>query len=177
MALTPVIAGATPSLTLVAMVKLLLKFRAGLKVTPASKADTKTIRLQSSHMPMSYADLCVTAPEVAVVRLPAATFDRVRVAVMLALSTSLATMSIRLSVVSSVYVSSALRVVAVGALLTLSLHDALPILIAGATPSLTLVAMVKLLLKFRAGLKVTPASKVLTSAIAPLALHTPVPAL
>ena len=49
--------------------------------------------------------------------------------------------------------------------------------IAAATPSLTLVAIVKLLLKFAAGVKVTPASKVLTSAIAPLAVHTPVPAL
>jgi pilus assembly protein CpaE len=46
-----------------------------------------------------------------------------------------------------------------------------------ATPSLTLVAMVKLLLKSSAGVKLTPASKVLTSASAPLAVHTPVPAL
>ena len=46
-----------------------------------------------------------------------------------------------------------------------------------ATPSLTLVAMVKLLLKLSAGVKLTPASKVLTSASAPLAVHTPVPAL
>src|SRR5437660_6986019 len=51
--------------------------------------------------------------------------------------------------------------------------DLLTPVIAGATPSLMLVAIVKLLLKFRAGLKVTPASKALTSAMAPLALHTP----
>ncbi len=50
------------------------------------------------------------------VRLPArAGLDRVRVAVTLALSTSLATMSTRLSVVSSTYVSAAERLVAVGA--------------------------------------------------------------
>src|SRR5438128_2696094 len=45
--------------------------------------------------------------------------------------------------------------------------------IAAATPSLTLVAIVKLPLKFAAGLKVTPASSALTSAIAPDAVHTP----
>src|SRR5256885_2318476 len=41
-------------------------------------------------------------------------------------------------------------------------------------PSLTLVAMVKLLLKLAAGTKVMPASRVLTSAMAPEAVHTPV---
>ena len=48
---------------------------------------------------------------------------------------------------------------------------------AGATPSDTDVAMVKLELKFAAGLKVTAASRALTLATAPLAAHTPVPAL
>ena len=48
---------------------------------------------------------------------------------------------------------------------------------ASATPSLMLVAIVKLLLKFKAGVKVTPASNAFTSARAPLAVHTPVPAL
>ena len=48
---------------------------------------------------------------------------------------------------------------------------------AGAAPSLTLVAIVKLPLKFEAGENVTPASSALTSAIAPEAVHTPVPAL
>ena len=45
---------------------------------------------------------------------------------------------------------------------------------AGATPSLTLVAMLKLPLKLAVGVKVTPASRALTSAMAPEALHTPV---
>ena len=48
---------------------------------------------------------------------------------------------------------------------------------AGATPSLTLVAIVKLPLKFAAGVNVTPASSALTSASAPEAVQTPVPAL
>ena len=48
---------------------------------------------------------------------------------------------------------------------------------AAATPSLTLVAIVKLLLKFAAGVNVNAASNVLTSAMAPLADQTPVPAL
>ena len=100
MFLTPVIAGATPSLTLVAMVKLLLKFSAGVKVTPASKALTSAIAPLAVHTPP--ANVEVTAPEVPVFKLPAATFERVRVAVMVALSTSLATMSIRFSAVSSV---------------------------------------------------------------------------
>ena len=55
--------------------------------------------------------------------------------------------------------------------------NALLPVIAGATPSLTLVAIVKLPLKFGAGVKVTPASSALTSAIAPEAVQTPVPAL
>ena len=44
-------------------------------------------------------------------------------------------------------------------------------------PSLMLVAIVKLLLKFAAGVNVSPASSVFTSAIAPLAVQTPVRAL
>jgi len=44
----------------------------------------------------------VTSPEVAVFKLPAATSESVRVTVTLALSTSLTTMSVRLSAVSSV---------------------------------------------------------------------------
>ena len=55
-------------------------------------------------------------------------------------------------------------------------YDALKKVFAEFMP-LTLVAMVKLLLKFAAGVKVSAASKAFTSAIAPLALHTPVPAL
>ena len=49
--------------------------------------------------------------------------------------------------------------------------------IGAATPSLTRVAIVKLLLKLGEGVKVSAANKVLISEIAPLALHTPVPAL
>ena len=66
---------------------------------------------------------------------------------------------------------------AVGASLTALPVIALLPVSGAATPSLTLVAMVKLLLKSAAGVKVSPASRVLTSAIAPLAVHTPVPAL
>ena len=99
-ALTPVIAGATPSLTLVAMVKLLLKFWVGVKVTPASRVLTSAIAPVALHTPA--ANVEVTVPDVPVFKLPAATFDRVRVAVTLALSTSLATMSVRFSAVSSV---------------------------------------------------------------------------
>jgi hypothetical protein len=45
---------------------------------------------------------------------------------------------------------------------------------ASATPSLTLVATVKSALKLVAGVKVTPASSVLTSAMAPEAVQRPV---
>ena len=45
--------------------------------------------------------------------------------------------------------------------------------IAGATPSLTLVAIEKLPLKFAAGVSVSPASSALTLAIAPEAVQTP----
>ena len=48
---------------------------------------------------------------------------------------------------------------------------------AAATPSLTLVAIVKLPLKLAAGVKVRPANKALTLATAPVAVHTPVPPL
>jgi len=56
----------------------------------------------------------VTAPEVLVLRLPAARFERVSVTVTLGLSTSLTTMSVRFSGVSSVKVSAVLRLVAMG---------------------------------------------------------------
>src|SRR5436853_291995 len=99
MALTPVIAGATPSLMLVAIVKLLLKFRAGLKVTPASKALRSEERRVGKECRLRWSSEQETEHDVAGVRLAAATLGRGRVAVMLALSTSLATMSIRLSTV------------------------------------------------------------------------------
>ena len=60
-----------------------------------------------------------------------------------------------------------------GASLTGVSVSALTPVIAGATPSVTLVAIVKLLLKFRAGVKRTPASNVLTLARSPPAVHTP----
>jgi hypothetical protein len=64
-----------------------------------------------------------------------------------------------------------------GALLTaVPVIDFVPVT-AAATPSLTLVAMVTLLLKFAAGVNVNAASNVLTLAMAPLADQTPVPAL
>ena len=115
----------------------------------------------------------MTAPDVPVFKLPAAVFDNVSVAVMFALSMSVTTMSVRLSAVFSVYVSAALTFVAVGASFT-----AVPVIVllpvtGAATPSLTLVAIVKLLLKFAAGVNVSPASNVFTFARAPLALHTP----
>ena len=55
--------------------------------------------------------------------------------------------------------------------------NALVPVMAGATPSLTLVAIEKLPLKFAVGVNVTPASSALTSAIAPEAVQTPVPAM
>src|SRR5438128_506373 len=100
MDLTPVIAGATPSLTLVAMVKLLLKFRAGLKVTPASKVLTSAIAPLALHTPVPALFVDVTAPAVIYTISLHDALPIFRVAVMLALSTSLATMLIRLSAVS-----------------------------------------------------------------------------
>ena len=51
----------------------------------------------------------------------------------------------------------------------------LPVMVSA--PSSTLVAMLKSALKFRAGVKLRPASKALTSASVPLALQTPATAL
>ena len=62
---------------------------------------------------------------------------------------------------------------AVGASLTAVPVKLLLPVMAAATPSVTLVAMVKLALKFSVGVKVNPASSVFTLAIAPLAVHTP----
>ena len=75
---------------------------------------------------------------------------------------------------SSTYVSAADRLVAVGASLT-----AVPVTVfdplTDRAPSDTLVSIVKLALKLRAGTKLTPARRALTSAIAPDAVHAPVP--
>src|SRR5436190_2145264 len=95
MALVPVIGAATPSLTLVSIVKLLLKFGAGLNVTPASRVLTSARAPLAVQTPFTKVE--VTAPEVAVVRVPAAVFDSVNVAVTLGLSGSVMTISIRLS--------------------------------------------------------------------------------
>ena len=66
---------------------------------------------------------------------------------------------------------------ATGASFTAIPVNALVPVMAGATPSLTLVATVKLPLKFAAGENVKPASRALTSAIAPEAVQMPLPAL
>ncbi len=76
---------------------------------------------------------------------------------------------------SSVYVSAALKFVAVGASLTATPVKALDP-VTEDDPSLTLVATVKFELKFDAGVNTTAASNTFTSAIAPLAVQTPVPA-
>ena len=66
---------------------------------------------------------------------------------------------------------------AMGASLTaVPVMDLMPVT-GGATPSLTLVAMVKLPLKLAAGVKFSPASSAFTSAMAPLAVQTPLVAL
>src|ERR1043166_4324733 len=145
-ALVPVTAGATPSLTLVAIVKLLLKFEAGVNVRPASKTLTSARAPLAVQTPVPETYVDVTEPEVPVFKLPAAGLDRVNVAVTLALSASLITMSIRLSGVSSVYVSPALRLVAVGASLTATAVIALIPVITVETLSVTPVVIVKLLL-------------------------------
>ena len=99
--LVPVIGAATPSETLVAMVKLLLKLEAGVKVNPASKVLTLAIAPVAVQTPVPAIYVEVTAPEVPVFKLPAGGLERVSVAVTLALSTSVITISIRFKGVSS----------------------------------------------------------------------------
>src|SRR4249919_3230172 len=74
--LMPVTGAATPSDTLVRMVKLVLTLAAVLKVTPASRMLTSAIGPEAVHTPALKVE--VTAPEVAVLRVPAAGLDRVR---------------------------------------------------------------------------------------------------
>ena len=69
-ALTPVIGAATPSLTLVAIVKLLLKLAAGVNVRPASSVLTSAMAPLAVQTPMPALYVEVTAPEVAVFKLP-----------------------------------------------------------------------------------------------------------
>ena len=69
-------------------------------MSPASSVFTSAIAPLAVHTPAAKVE--VTSPEVAVFKLPAARSESVRVTVTLALSTSLTTMSVRLSAVSSV---------------------------------------------------------------------------
>ena len=98
--LLPVTGAATPSLTLVEMLNPLLKSAAGVKVRLASRVLTSAMAPLADQTPAAKVE--VTLPEVPVLRLPAATFDKVKVAVTLTLSRSPMTMSVRLRAVSSV---------------------------------------------------------------------------
>ena len=95
-------AGAIPSETLVVIVKLPLKFNVGVNVKPANNVFTLEIAPEALQIPVVELNVEVTTPEVAVVKLPAAEFDSVNVAVTLALSTSEMTISVKFSGVSSV---------------------------------------------------------------------------
>src|SRR5438874_806143 len=88
------------SLTMVAIETLLLKFRAGLNVTPASRALTSATAPEAVHTPPLKVD--VTAPDWPVLQVPAAASAVDKVCVMAALSTSDATMPVRFSGVSTV---------------------------------------------------------------------------
>src|SRR5262245_17799497 len=101
--LVPVTAGATPSLTLVAIVKLPLKSWVGVQVSPASNALTFATGPLAVHTPVPTTYVDVTEPDVPVFKLPAAGLDNVSVTVTVGLSTSLTTISVRFSAVSSVY--------------------------------------------------------------------------
>ncbi len=98
--LVPVTAAATPSLTLVRMLKLVVKFDAGVNTTPANKVFTFAIAPLAVQTPALNTE--VTAPDVAVLSEPAATFDKVNVTVRLGLSISLVTISMRFNATSSV---------------------------------------------------------------------------
>ena len=99
MAFEPVTAAATPSLTLVAIVKFALKFKAGVNVKPDNRVLTSAIAPAAVQTPAANVD--VTAPDVAVLILPARTFDRVKVTVTVAESTSLTTIAVSGNPVSS----------------------------------------------------------------------------
>ena len=89
----PVMAGASPSLTLVAIEKEPPKPAAGWNETPAKRAFTAAMAPLALHTPSLKLEL--TPLTVAVDKLPAARLERVRVALTVGLSTSLTTMSIR----------------------------------------------------------------------------------
>src|SRR6185503_5677881 len=77
MALLPVTGAAMPSLTLVAIVKLPLKLAAGVKVRPARRMFTFAIAPLAVQTPVAALYVEVTAPEVAVFKLPAVGSDSV----------------------------------------------------------------------------------------------------
>ena len=135
--LVPVRAAATPSLTEVAMVKFWSWSAAGVKVTPASRVLTSATAPLALQTPPAKVE--VTAPEVAVERVPAAASERVRVAVRVSpLSGSVMTMSVRLkAAASSVKLSAALRLVAVGASWTAVMLNVMVFVAESAPPSLT----------------------------------------
>src|ERR1043165_749305 len=118
MGLLPTIADATLSVTLVRMLKFALKLVAGVNVTRPRRTLTSAMGPDAVHTPALNDDVAPPLVAGLAASVPAGGFESVRVTVTFALSTSLTTMSIRLSAVSSVYVSGALRFVAVGASLT-----------------------------------------------------------
>src|SRR5688572_18417970 len=137
MALVPLVGAEKPSVMEVAMVKLLLKFSAGVKVTAASSALTPAIAPLAVHTPPTKVE--VTPPEDPVDSVPAAGLDSVKVAVMLSPSASATTMSVRgCAPASSVKESAALRLLAVGGWLV---EKVLTPVTAAAMPSDTDVAI------------------------------------
>jgi hypothetical protein len=84
------------------MLKLPLELLPGLNVTAASSALTLPVAPLAVQTPVAALKLDVTAPDVPVESAPAAGLDSVRVAVTVALSMSVATISVRLCGVSSV---------------------------------------------------------------------------
>jgi hypothetical protein len=107
-----------PSEIFVVIVKLELKLLVGVNLTPASNALTSAIAPLAVHTPVPVLYVEVTAFDVPVLNAPAEGLESVSVAVRVALSISAATISIKLSDVSSVYVSAVLILVAVGASFT-----------------------------------------------------------
>ena len=82
------------------MVKLLLKFVAGVNVSPASRVFTSAIAPLAVQAPPTNVE--VTEPEVPVFNDPAAGSDSVKLTVTFAQSTTMTTMKDRFSAVSSV---------------------------------------------------------------------------
>ena len=127
----------TPSDTLVAIVKLPLALAAGVKVKPANNAFTSAVAPLALHTPVLALYVEVTLPDVAVLSAPAATLDKVRVAVWVVLSLSVITISTRFNATSSVYASDALKLVIVGAALDIVVKVATFHTIPGLSTNLT----------------------------------------